>query len=620
MTVPRQLVLLGCMFLGACQGDTAEPAVDSAVPPNILLILVDDMGFNDLGANGAALSLTPRLDAFAARGVRFTRHYVDSTCSATRAGILTGQPPAALGFRPDALGLSPELLTLPEVLRDAGYSTHHVGKWHLGYASRLAWPTRQGFDSFFGFLNQFVLRGYDNPDQIRLKRPTYQNPFLQTDEELPVQFDGHLSEVLADRVIAFLRDARDRDRPWFLNYWTFLPHAPLQPAGAYASRFPDTPTGRYRAMLTQLDATVGRVLDALDENGLSDRTLVIIASDNGGTGKTGDSNAPFAGRKASFLEGGVRTPLLLRWPSGEGAGSVRDDRVSFLDYLPTLAAAAGADLPPGLPGRDIRRPVPGDEQLPPLFWLASDSRSIAWSVLSGNGRWRLHRYHYQEPILNDLQRRPAGDVDVSQGEPARVGMLFQAFLEWKAGARIVPLTFESDGERGQGRLSGMALQRAPGFGEFSFAIGIRPAAHSNDGEQVIAVQPGYWRLSQRGQQLQLDVLGNRLTAALPAVKDCAAVVVSMDYRRNPFAPGQSYAEIDLFIDGTVVASKREQNPALAPDRYQRPTWIGQAGNGRYRFQGDLGMPRVLSERVLVEQDAWSGNGVASISGDLCRGV
>ena len=446
-------------------------------------------------------------------------------------------------------------------------------KWHLGYASRLAWPNRQGFDSFFGFLNQFLLRGYADPAQIRLTRPTYEDPYLQVDEQLPEQIDGHLSDILADRVVAFLQDARNREQPWFLNYLTFLPHAPLEPAEAFAGRFPDSPEGRYKAMLAQLDAILGRVLDTLDQSGLADRTVVIIASDNGGTGKTGDSNAPFAGHKASFLEGGVRTPLLVRWPSGEGAGTVRDDRVSYLDYLPTLAAVADAKPPPGLPGRDMRRRAPASEKLPVLFWLASDSRSIAWSALSGNGRWRLHRYHYQDPILNDLKQQPAGDTDVSRREPARVESLFRAFLEWKADVRVVDLTFESDGEHGQGRLSGMALQRAPGFGEFSFAIGMRPAVESDDSEQVIAVQPGYWRLSQRGTGLQLDVLGNRLVAQLPPGNDCAAVVVSMDYRRNPFAPGQSFAEIDLFINGAVAASTREQNPALAPDRREEQRFV-----------------------------------------------
>ena len=164
-------------------------------PPNILFILIDDMGYNDLGANGNPGVSAPHLDALAAEEVRFTRNYVDSTCSSTRAGILTGTTPAARGFRPRGLGISPVIVTLPEALRAAGYSTHHIGKWHVGYASKLSWPTAQGFDHFFGFLNQFLLRGPHVEGQFKLARPTYRNPWLQEQAQWPVRHKGHLAET-----------------------------------------------------------------------------------------------------------------------------------------------------------------------------------------------------------------------------------------------------------------------------------------------------------------------------------------------------------------------------------------------------------------------------------------
>ena len=123
-------------------------------PPNILFIIIDDMGYNDLGANGNASVRTPNLDYLASEGVRFTRNYVNSSCTVTRAGILLGVQPGSHGFRPDAMGYSPEAITLLETLREAGYSTHLIGKWHVGFLSKLAWPTQQGFDTFFGFLAQ----------------------------------------------------------------------------------------------------------------------------------------------------------------------------------------------------------------------------------------------------------------------------------------------------------------------------------------------------------------------------------------------------------------------------------------------------------------------------------
>ncbi len=184
-------LLVTAALLTACapeQNDASRPA--GLKKPNIILILLDDLGFNDLGANGNGAIKTPYLDQLASEGVRFTRHYTDSTCTATRIGAITGTPPARHGFRPDNLGISPELITLPEVLRDAGYSTHHIGKWHMGFASRLAWPNAQGFDTFFGFLNQFLMRNPIQNGTWAFNRPTYHNPWLQENEQVPPPRQG----------------------------------------------------------------------------------------------------------------------------------------------------------------------------------------------------------------------------------------------------------------------------------------------------------------------------------------------------------------------------------------------------------------------------------------------
>ena len=236
----RLLVLL---FTGVCG------AADAA-RPNILLILADDLGISDLSsfrlAEGTGPAITPTIDRLAREGLRFGRFYSDASCAATRAGLLTGRYPASLGFRPAGAGIDPGIVTLPERLREAGYTTRLIGKWHLGYDDREAWPLQQGFDRFYGFLNQFFLqRPSDNPAP---GRPGYVDPAIR--------------EGAAD------------DDPWFLAFWPYAPHDPPQPPGDIASRFEETPAGRHRALIATLDRQVERLLATLEESGQRDRTQI----------------------------------------------------------------------------------------------------------------------------------------------------------------------------------------------------------------------------------------------------------------------------------------------------------------------------------------------------------
>ena len=617
----RALILLAVVVLVACS-EEPQSALRGG-PPNILLILVDDMGYGDLGANrGSApgVSLTPHLDALAAQGVRFTRHYVDSTCAATRAGILSGTAPISRGFRPAGLGISPEIVTLPERLQSLGYTTHHVGKWHLGYASRLAWPTAQGFDEFYGFLSQFLLRGPHTGGQWRFARPTYNDPWLQTGTADPVRTEGHLSDLLLDRVLDFLDAAPARDSPWFLNFWTFLPHKPLEPAVRYAERFPSTAEGRYRAMISQLDDLVGSVLERLQQHGLADSTLVLIASDNGGAQVDFGSNLPFAGGKMSFQEGGVRTPLLMRWPDGLGAGTVRDEPVSYLDYLPTLVRVAGGEVPADLPGRDLGVLLRGGGLASQsLFWEAGNARSISWSVLSPEGRWRLHKFFGMDPVLNDLQADPTGSTDASGDHPQVLAALLRDYRNWRHAQRALELRFEGD-VSGHGQLLGEALQRAPGFGGFSFAIGVTPAADAAEtDEQVIAVHPGLWQLRQAEGQLQLEVGDIRLQAPPPEAGRCTPLVVSAQVSFNRIAPEMARARVGLFVDGKLVAERALPRPSLPADNFLLPTFIGRDASGGRRYAGTLTRPVVLNEPLLAEPEPWAQNGVSRVSDPLCGG-
>jgi arylsulfatase A-like enzyme len=604
-----------------------SPAGKSArTRPNILFVVIDDMGFNDLGANGNAGVKTPNLDQLASQGVRFTRNYVDSTCTVTRAGMLTGVDPSVNGFRPDALGISPEVMTLPESLRAAGYSTHHIGKWHLGYLSRLAWPTEQGFDTFFGFLAQHLLRGPRNGEWV-FGTPTYRNPWLQHGAEWPTRHPGHLSEILTDHASNFIKSLAGAEQPWFLAIWTYAPHAPVDPMEKFASRYPDTPQGKYLAFIEQVDDTVGRILQSLDESGLADNTLVFVVSDNGGTNREVENNLPFRGEKSSFFEGGVRTPLLVRWPGKLKPGLVFDGVVSYLDYFPTFATAAGAPIPEGVNGRDLLDVVENGAQLNGnLYWEASNSLKHSWSVLSRDGRWRLGQYVIYPPELNDLVGHPAGDQNVLESNPQVADKLRQDYLTWRMKNREIKLDYEALGDNGRARLSGNSLQRAPGYQGQTFAIAVTPqlpGAHGRAAaaseKQFIAYQRNLWQLFQRGPRLHLELNGIELEAPALEPNTCSTVMVTSQFNPGHVWPKSRQSMVELYVNGKQLAQFKSGSYQVPVDDYLNPTFIGQDEHGTGVYLGNLGKPVMLNERLVPEElnDGKIENGILAVESKLC---
>lgn len=593
MRVSARAALALALLLAAVAAGHAEPAVPR---PNLLLIVVDDLGVNDLGAWGNTEVVTPNIDSLAARGLRFTRHYTDTTCATSRAMMLTGQEPARLGFRPVHQGISPEVVTLADALREQGYSTHHVGKWHLGYSTRLAWPLSQGFDTFFGFLDQHLLRGPHPPGTWQPGRPTHRNPWLQRDNQPPQATRGWLDDLLVREVEAFLHQrGRGSEQPWFLNLWLYAPHTPLQPMPGFAGRYPDTPRGRYLALLEQLDHHVGRVLSALEVAGLSGNTLVLLASDNGGTEKAYPSNAPFGGRKMDYREGAVRTPLILAWP-GEVESGVVENTVTALDYLPTLLAAAGGSPEAGLRGRDllkVRRDLAPPAE--PLFWESASIAGNSWAVLSGDGRWRLSTFLNAYRQLNDLQADPAGRVNVMQQNPDRVRALTRQFRNWQRVTRELPLKIDRLDDSGKARVTGQSLQRAPGFAGHTFAIGLR-----GEGDGVLASQAGQWSLMRLGGQLHLRIHDHDLHSQPVAWQSgaCDSLVLSSEFRFSLMLPETDVAELRLFVNGEAVLSERRLRPALPPDDFLQPLLIGHGETGP-DFAGRLGQPLVYNRSVGI---------------------
>lgn len=597
--LPGLIVLLS---LGGC-GAGQEPG-----QPNILLIVLDDLGFNDLGANGNAGAPTPNLNALAREGMRYTRHYTDASCSVARAALLTGNYPAKYGFRPTHLGLSPGTTTIASVLRDAGYTTMHMGKWHVGNATLAQSPSSLGFDHWFGFLLQQELAGATQ-DGVHYKRPRYRDPWLREDDSAPVQYDGHFTDILTERAVDFIRRGQSAVQPWFLNLWHFAPHAPIQPARRFANRHPATPEGRFQALLEQLDDSVGRVLAALQESGQAENTLVVVVSDNGGTNRFADNNYPFHGKKTLFFEGGVRTPLLIRWP-GHIEPGVSSAIVSIFDLMPTLAAAAGVASPPQAIGRDLARPSLAPA--PRLFWEYSNTEHYTLSALSADGRWRYTDGSWLGTSLNDLEADPTGTENVARQHPEVVAALRREYRAWRLQQRIVDVDYTALNARGGGMLTGVDLLRSPGYRGFTLAIGVAPDGDATAAETIVQ-QPGRWSITRDSDALRVSVLGE--TMSLPALPagSCSELVVSTHYAFSPIQPDTNWSVIDVFVNGELAASKRNESPVPMHEHYAAPTYIGQNSAGEQLFHGVLSRPLLLNERVLLQESgALLGDHVAGL--------
>lgn len=396
--------------------------------PNFVFILADDLGINDLGCYGRRDHDTPRLDRLASEGTRFTCAYAaQPICSPSRAAILTGQAPARLHLttylpgRPDArsqrllhpdirMELPLETTTLAERLRSAGYATACIGKWHLGGEG--FGPERQGFDVVHA---------------------------AQANTKPGVDEGGKGEYDLTRHAIAFIED--HRDRPFFLYLAHNTPHIPLGARPELVERYRDAFNPTYAAMMRTLDDTVGLILDRLDALNLAEETLVVFTSDNGGLHvlESPDSpathNTPFRAGKGFLYEGGLRVPLLVRWPGHVPAGRVIDAPVINSDWTPTLAEFAGADTSDIPDGVSLAKLMQGGDAPPRrLFWhfphYTNQGGRPGGAVREGDWKLVLH-YEDQRAELFNLALDPGETEDRAGAEPARTAELIEHLATWR---------------------------------------------------------------------------------------------------------------------------------------------------------------------------------------------
>lgn len=481
------------------QGPETADLAQSDRPPNIIFILTDDMGINDISTFGGGIAggrlQTPNIDRLAAEGALFSTAYSGTaTCAPSRAMLMTGRYPTRTGFEytptPPGMsrivpmfandmrtglpptervkeheklmppfaeqGLPTEEVTIAEVLKERGYHTVHIGKWHLGN-TRPFKPNDQGFDESLDMASGLFLRPHDprgvearldfDPiDKFLWARMDFAASYNGSDWFEPA---GYLTDYWTDESLKVI-DA-NRNRPFFLYLAHWGVHTPLQATKEDYEAVGDIEPHRarvYAAMMRAVDRSVGRIMEKLEEEGLADNTIIVFSSDNGGAGYIGipEVNAPYRGWKITLFEGGIRVPLFVKWPGVIASGTVVDEPVAHIDVMPTLAAATGAALPAGveIDGQNLLPLAtgtgdfarPGDA----LFW------SSGYYKVVRAGGWKLQVNGRQDKSwLFNLNTDPTEQTNLAASEPEKIAEL-QALIDahWKdARAPLYPYTIES---------------------------------------------------------------------------------------------------------------------------------------------------------------------------------
>jgi len=359
----------GGLLANSCAG-AAKAGTVGKRRPNIIYIMADDLGYGDLGCYGQKIIQTPRIDRIAEEGIRFTQCYAGSTvCAPSRCSLMTGLHTGHCWIRGNArVPLRPEDVTVAELLKEQGYTTGLIGKWGLGNEETTGVPNKQGFDYFFGYLDQGHAHNY-YPDHLWRNEERVELPEnVQSTEHkgLAVEKTTYSHDLVAQEALEFVE--RHRDEPFFLYLALTTPHAnneggratgngmEVPDYGVYADKnWPDPQKG-HAAMITRMDRDVGRLMDRLNELGIEEDTIVFFTSDNG-THKEGgadpeffNSSGPLRGYKRDLYDGGIRVPMIVRWPGTLNTGQTSDQVWAFWDFLPTAVELAGGEPPKDVDG------------------------------------------------------------------------------------------------------------------------------------------------------------------------------------------------------------------------------------------------------------------------------
>ena len=405
--------------------------------PNFIFILADDLGYADLGCYGGRAKCSPALDRLAKDGLRFTQGYANSSvCSPTRFALMTGrwqhrlrggadEPIRSGAARGDSrLGLPPAHPTLPSLLRDSGYATALVGKWHLGFPPHFG-PLKSGYQEFFGALSGAV-------DYFTHKDSAGVHDLFENETE--VHGKGYLTDLISDRAVEFVK--RKRNEPFFLSVHYNAPHWPWETRadGAEAKRieklfhFDGGSVATYLTMIRQMDEGIGRILAALKSSGIDNNTIVVFTSDNGG--ERFSDTWPLVGKKMDLLEGGIRVPYIVRWPGKVKAGGLTAQQAITMDWVATIL-----DIARVFPGKDY--PLDGRSLLSVLQKPKQTfERDLFWKMLFRNqkamrsGDWKYLSVEGDEFLFN-LAKDERERANFGKRDPKRLAAMRAKYLAWE---------------------------------------------------------------------------------------------------------------------------------------------------------------------------------------------
>lgn len=453
--------------LAGAAAATAQPSASRK--PNIIWIMADDLGYGDVGCYGQQIIRTPNIDRLATEGTRFTDVYAGCTvCAPSRSVLMTGRHTGHTTVRsnPGGVPILPEDVTVAEILKGAGYATGCFGKWGLGDIGTEGVPWKQGFDQFFGYLHQAHAHYY------------YPRFLYQNDKEFPLEGNGpgkqktYSQDVIAEKSLEFLR--QNKGRPFFACFAWTVPHGeyqvpedsmapyraivkekgPLVNQGGRLATQPE-PYAAFAGMVSRLDRDVGRVMVTLKELGLEENTIVFFTSDNGGTSQSIHrenyfrSSGPFRGHKQLMYEGGIRVPMIARWPGRIPAGRVSGFAWMSQDFLPTAAELAGVKPPAGIDGMSVLPTLFGRKQQPHeyLYWELPRYLGTRWSDKSGDfakelpmqavrhHQWKVVRPKPDAPLeLYNLKSDPGETRDLAKEQPDVLARI----EKWMRTARTEP--------------------------------------------------------------------------------------------------------------------------------------------------------------------------------------
>ncbi|WP_346760583.1 sulfatase [Agaribacillus aureus] len=474
ITVTYQAIKMACYQVTVILSIALLVSCDSGNPnsqkPNIVFIVVDDLGWTDIACNGSKYYETPNIDQLAREGANFTQAYAAcAVCSPTRAAIVTGKYPARLELTTHIpsmakgwnMGVPPENaaftldhpasrkqsgvpnrnylpleeITTAEMLKKAGYRTGYVGKWHLGHDDYH--PMHQGFDWQAAVTNWGQPMSYYSPYQRQVRGKTYRM------ESLPAKpgKEEYLTDRLGDEAMGFIQ--RNKDKPFFLQLAFYSVHTPIQPPQEKVPHFEqkekqgDHQNAAYAAMLQKTDENIGKILGALEDHDLQKNTMVVLYSDNGGLLPV-TSNKPLRKGKGYAYEGGIRVPLIIKWPKKIKKGLSVDTPVTSVDFLPTFCSVAGIEIEAGQPidGIDILPVLQNPSASPArsLFWHFPHYRGsdvVPYSVIR-DGNWKLiKRYDGKTFELFNLKNDISEKIDEAEKMPDKVKILNDKLEQWK---------------------------------------------------------------------------------------------------------------------------------------------------------------------------------------------